>query len=184
FNVLRFCNSCDYSKESLADTWQGIWKQNAWKYMSAHSLNAYYAFTDFLAAVDQQAKNMQPMFFLEGGCSVENGVYTSPSAMEPIRMYENKVYDCDTCNGKDNDGGNTIPADLNPEEDEKCYAGRGSILWNNLRRCSNQEMVCDASGNTLTLPGLVNTMRNLPEIEGVGAGPFSPQGALYYFVKN
>ena len=184
FNVLRFCNSCDYSKESLADTWQGIWKQNAWKYMSAHSLNAYYAFTDFLAAVDQQAKNMQPMFFLEDGCSVENGVYTSPSAMEPIRMYENKVYDCDTCNGKDNDGGNTIPADLNPEEDDKCYAGRGSILWNNLRRCSNQEMVCDAGGNTLTLPGVVNTMRNLPEIEGVGAGPFSPQGALYYFVKN
>ena len=184
FNVLQFCNSCDYSKESLADTWQGIWKQNAWKYMSAHSLNAYYAFTDFLAAVDQQAKNMQPMFFLEDGCSVENGVYTSPSAMEPIRMYENKVYDCDTCNGKDNDGGNTIPADLNPEEDDKCYAGRGSILWNNLRRCSNQEMVCDANGNTLTLPGVVNTMRNLPEIEGVGAGPFSPQGALYYFVKN
>ena len=184
FNVLRFCNSCDYSKEALADTWQGIWKQNAWKYMSAHSLNAYYAFTDFLAAVDQQAKNMQPMFFLEDGCSVENGIYTSPSAMEPIRMYENKVYDCDTCNGKDNDGGNTIPADLNPEEDDKCYAGRGSILWNNLRRCSNQEMVCDASGNTLTLPGVVNTMRNLPEIEGVGAGPFSPQGALYYFVKN
>ena len=184
FNVLRFCNSCDYSKEALADTWQGIWKQNAWKYMSAHSLNAYYAFTDFLAAVDQQAKNMQPMFFLEDGCSVENGIYTSPSAMEPIRMYENKVYDCDTCNGKDNDGGNTIPADLNPEEDDKCYAGRGSILWNNLRRCSNQEMVCDANGNTLTLPGVVNKMRNLPEIEGVGAGPFSPQGALYYFVKN
>ena len=45
-------------------------------------------------------------------------------------------------------------------------------------------MVCDASGNTLTLPGVVNAMRNLPEIEGVGAGPFSPQGALYYFVKN
>lgn len=184
FNVLRFCNSCDYSKEAFADTWQGIWKQNAWKYMSIQSLLAYYTFTDYLAAVDQQAKNMQPMFFLEDGCSVENGVYTSPSAMEPIRMYENKVYDCDTCNGKDNDGGNTIPADLNPEEDDKCYAGRGSILWNNLRRCSNQEMVCDASGNTLTLPGVVNTMRNLPEIEGVGAGPFSPQGALYYFVKN
>ena len=184
FNVLQFCNSCDYSKESLADTWQGIWKQNAWKYMSIQSLLAYYTFTDYLAAVDQQAKNMQPMFFLEDGCSVSNGTYSSPSAMEPIRMYENKVYDCDTCNGKDNDGGNTIPADLNPEEDDKCYAGRGSILWNNLRRCSNQEMVCDANGNTLTLPGVVNKMRNLPEIEGVGAGPFSPQGALYYFVKN
>lgn len=184
YNVLKFCDSCDYSKEALADTWGNIWKQNAWKYMSIPSLLAYYTFTDYLAAVDQQAKNMQPMFFLEDGCSVTNGTYSSPSAMEPIRMYENKVYDCDTCNGKDNDGGNTIPADLNPEEDDKCYAGRGSILWNNLRRCSNQEMVCDANGNTLTLPGVVNKMRNLPEIEGVGAGPFSPQGALYYFVKN
>lgn len=184
FNVLRFCDSCDYSKEALADTWGDIWKQNAWKYMSIESLLTYYTFTDYLAAVDQQAKNMQPMFFLEDGCSVENGTYSSPSAMEPVRMYENKVYDCDTCNSKDNDGGNTIPAELDPAEDDKCYAGRGSILWNNLRRCENQEMVCDAGGNTLTLPGVVDRMRNLPEIEGVGAGPFSPKGALHYFVRS
>lgn len=184
FNVLRFCDSCDYSKESLADTWGDIWKQNAWKYMSIESLLTYYTFTDYLAAVDQQAKNMQPMFFLEDGCSVENGTYSSPSAMEPIRMYENKVYDCDTCNSQDNDGGNTIPAELDPANDDKCYAGRGSILWNNLRRCENQEMVCDAAGNTLTLPGVVDRMRNLPEIEGVGAGPFSPKGALHYFVRS
>lgn len=184
YNVMKFCDSCDYSKEALADTWGNIWKQNAWKYMSIQSLLAYYLFTDYLAAVDQQAKNMQPMFFLEDGCSVENGVYSSPSAMEPIRMYFNKVYDCDTCNGKDNDGGNTIPAELNPEEDDKCYAGRGSILWNNLRRCENQEMVANASGTTLTLPGVASTMRNLPEVEGIGAGPFSPKGALYYFVQK
>lgn len=184
FNVLRFCDSCDYSKEALADTWGDIWKQNAWKYMSIESLLTYYTFTDYLAAVDQQAKNMQPMFFLEDGCSVENGTYSSPSDMEPVRMYENKVYDCDTCNSKDNDGGNTIPAELDPAEDDKCYAGRGSILWNNLRRCENQEMVCDAGGNTLTLPGVVDRMRNLPEIEGVGAGPFSPKGALHYFVRS
>lgn len=184
FNVLKFCDSCDYSKEALADTWGDIWKQNAWKYMSIESLLTYYTFTDYLAAVDQQAKNMQPMFFLEDGCSVENGTYSSPSAMEPIRMYENKVYDCDSCNSQDNDGGNSIPADLDPAEDDKCYAGRGSILWNNLRRCENQEMVCDAAGNTLTLPGVVDRMRNLPEIEGVGAGPFSPKGALHYFVRS
>lgn len=104
--------------------------------------------------------------------------------MEPVRMYFNKVYDCDTCNGKDNDGGNTIPSELDPATDDKCYAGRGSILWNDLRRCENQEMVCDASGNTLTLPGVVATMRNLPEIDGIGAGPFSPKGALHYFVNK
>ncbi len=184
FNVLKFCDSCDYSKSALANTWKSIWRQNAWKYMSIQSLLAYYTFTDYLAAVDQQAKNMQPMFFLEDGCWVENGEYHSPSAMEPIRMYFNKVYDCDTCNGKDNDGGNTIPAELDPAEDDKCYAGRGSILWNNLRRCENQEMVSNSAGGTLTLPGVVGLMRNLPEIDGIGAGPFSPKGALYYFVKK
>lgn len=184
YNVLKFCDSCDYSKKELADTWKRIWRDNAWKYMSVQSLIAYYTFTDYLAAVDQQAKNMQPMFFLEDGCSVENGEYKSPSAMEAVRMYFNKVYDCDTCNGKDNDGGNTIPAELNPEEDDKCYAGRGSILWNDLRRCDNQEMVCDASGNSLTLPGVVAAMRNLPEIDGIGAGPFSPKGANYYFLAK
>ena len=184
FNVLKFCDSCDYSKTALANTWKQLWRENAWKYMSIQSLIAYYTFTDYLAAVDQQAKNMQPMFFLEDGCWVENGVYHSPSAMEPIRMYFNKVYDCDTCNGKDNDGGNTIPAELDPAEDDKCYAGRGSILWNNLRRCDNQEMVANAAGGTLTLPGVVGLMRNLPEVYGIGAGPFSPKGALYYFVQK
>lgn len=184
YNVMQFCNSCDYSQDELADTWEAIWKNNAWRYMSIQSLLSYYTFTDYLAAVDQQAKNMQPMFFLEDGCSVENGVYSSPSTMEPIRMYFNKVYDCDTCNGKDNDGGNTIPSELDPENDTKCYAGRGSILWNNLRRCENQEMICDASGNTLTLPGVVAAMRNLPEVDGIGAGPFSPAGANYYFLTK
>lgn len=184
YNVLKFCDSCDYSKEELADTWKTIWRDNAWKYMSVQSLIAYYTFTDYLAAVDQQAKNMQPMFFLEDNCWVENGAYKSAYSWEPIRMYFNKVYDCDTCNSKDNDGGNTIPADLNPEEDDKCYAGRGSILWNNLRRCDNQEMAINEKSDTLTLPGVVATMRNLPEIDGIGAGPFSPKGANYYFLTK
>lgn len=178
--VMKFCDSVDYSKEALAATWKALWRNNAWKYMSVQSLISYYVFTDYLAAVDQQAKNMQPMFFLEDGCWVENGVYHSPSAMEPVRMYFNKVYDCDTCNGKDNDGGNTIPAELDPAEDDKCYAGRGSILWNDLRQ--QQEMVTDANGNLLTLPGVVSVMRNLPEIDGIGAGPFSPKGAFYFFL--
>lgn len=185
YNVLKFCDSCDYSKEDLHPTWNTLWRLNAWKYMSIQSLISYYTFTDYLAAVDQQAKNMQPMFFLEDGCSVENGVYkSSGGGMEPVRMYFNKVYDCDTCNGKDNDGGNTIPATLDPANDDKCYAGRGSILWNDLRRCSNQEMVIDGNGKTLTLPGVVATMRNLPEIEGIGAGPFSPQGAYLFFLTK
>lgn len=188
FLVMQFCNSCDYSKEELKNTWQQIWKEQAWRYMSVQSLMAYYTFTDYLAAVDQQAKNMQPMFFLEDGCWVENGEYHSPNEMEPVRMYFNKVYDCDTCNGKDNDGGNTIPAELDPMEDDHCYAGRGSILWNDLRLCENQEMVCgyntQSELTTLTLPGVVATMRELPAVAGIGAGPFSPQGALHYFVEK
>ena len=76
FNILRFCNSCDYSKAELAETWKAIWKAKAWEYMSVQSLMSYYTFTDYRAAVDQQAKNMQPMFFLEDGCQVVDGVYS------------------------------------------------------------------------------------------------------------
>ncbi|MCM1297376.1 MAG: hypothetical protein NC311_17700, partial [Muribaculaceae bacterium] len=56
FNMLRFFNSCDYSKVT---GWEKIWRENAYKYMSMESGMAYTAFTDFLAAVDQRAKNMQ-----------------------------------------------------------------------------------------------------------------------------
>ena len=77
---------------------------------------SYYLFTDYLAAVDQQAKNMQPMWFLEDGCSVKDGVYSGANGMEARRMYCNKVYDCDTCNGKDNDGGQTIDPEVDPGE--------------------------------------------------------------------
>ena len=104
FNMLRFFDSCDYSKVT---GWQDIWKKNAYRYMSLESAMAYTGFTDYLAAVDQRAKNMQPMFFLEDGCAVENGVYSGYKNMEPTRMYLNKVYDCDTCNGADNDAAAT-----------------------------------------------------------------------------
>ena len=45
-------------------------------------------------------------------------------------------------------------------------------------------MVADAGGGTLTLPGVVGMMRTLPEVDGIGAGPFSPKGAMYYFVQK
>ena len=184
YSLLKFCASCDYSDEDLADTWSGIWKAGAWKHMNVKSLIAYYAFTDYLAAVDQQAKNMQPMWFLDENGSVTNGVYASSNDAEPIRMYPNKVYDCDTCNGKDNEGGNTVPYSVNPETDTRYYAGRGSILWNNIRKCADQTMAVDASGNTVTLKGIVAIMRNLPSVDAIGGSPFSPEGAAYYFVKE
>ena len=182
YNVLRFCGSCDYSKSELADTWQTIWKEQMYRYINPYSLVAYYAFTDYLAAVDQQAKNMQPMFFLEPGASVTNGVYSGVGNVEPIRMYCNKVYDCDTCNGKDNDGYPSISPTLDPSDlTDLSYAGRGSVLWNNIR--GQQTMNVNDAGDTITLKGVISTMRNLPDTLGIGAGPFSPEGALHYFVE-
>lgn len=181
YNILVFCDSCDYAKEELADTWQEIWKTQMWKKINPYSLIAYYAFTDYLAAVDQQAKNMQPMFFLEDGAQVVDGVYTGANGYEAIRMYCNKVYDCDTCNGKDNDGGQTIDPEVDPGDlSNTAYAGRGSVLWNDIR--GQQTMQVDQNGNTVTLSAIVDTMRSLPDTLGIGAGPFSPQGANYYFV--
>lgn len=183
FKLLQFCDSCDYAKPELAGTWQNIWKTQMWKYVNPHSLVAYYLFTDYLAAVDQQAKNMQPMFFLEDGCSVLNGVYSGANGMQARRMYCNKVYDCDTCNGKDNDGGQTIDPEVDPGDlTNSAYAGRGSVLWNNIR--GQQVMEVDQNGNTITLLAIADTMRSLPDTLGIGAGAFSPKGALYYFVTQ
>lgn len=183
YQMLVFCNSCDYSKAELADTWRNIWKTQMWKYANPYSLVAYYLFTDYLAAVDQQAKNMQPMWFLEDGCSVKDGVYSGANGMNARRMYCNKVYDCDTCNGKDNDGGQTIDPEVDPGDlTSSAYAGRGSVLWNNIR--GQQTMEVDQNGNTITLLAIADTMRSLPDTLGIGAGPFSPKGALHYFVDE
>lgn len=189
FNMLRFFDSCDYSKVT---GWEKIWKENAYRYMSLESAMAYTAFTDYLAAVDQRAKNMQPMFFLEDGCSVENGVYSGYRNMEPTRMYLNKVYDCDTCNGADNDGGRDIDAEVDPNKmtDEATgytnpYMGYGSVLFNNIDRqqeCWNSN---DLGVTTISLKSVVNRMRNqTAEIGGKTMAPFSPDGAMYFFVES
>lgn len=183
YQIMKFCDSCDYSKEELAQTWQEIWRKQMWKYINPYSLVSYYLFTDYLAAVDQQAKNMQPMFFLEDGCSVKDGVYSGANGMQARRMYLNKVYDCDTCNGKDNDGGQTIDPEVDPGDlTSSAYAGRGSVLWNNIR--GQQTMEVDQNGNTITLLSIADTMRSLPDTLGIGAGPFSPKGAEHYFVAQ
>lgn len=189
FNMLRFFASCDFDN---VDGWADIWKENAYRYMSLESAMAYTAFTDYLAAVDQRAKNMQPMFFLEDGCSVENGVYTGYKNMEPQRMYLNKVYDCDTCNGADNDGGRDIDAEVDPNKmtDEATgytnpYMGYGSILFNNINRqqeCWNSN---DLGATVITLKGVVSKMRGqTAQIAGRTMAPFSPDGALYFFVES
>lgn len=189
FNMLRFFDSCDYSKVT---GWQDIWKKNAYRYMSLESAMAYTGFTDYLAAVDQRAKNMQPMFFLEDGCAVENGVYSGYKNMEPTRMYLNKVYDCDTCNGADNDGGRDIDPEVDPNKptDEASgytnpYMGSGSVLFNNIdkqQECWNSN---DLGVTTISLKSVINRMRNqTAEIDGKTMVPFSPDGAMYFFVET
>ncbi len=189
FNVLRFLDSCDYSK---IDGWKEIWKKNAYRYISLESAMAYTGFSDYLAAVDQRAKNMQPMFFLEDGCSVENGVYSGYKNMEPTRMYLNKVYDCDTCNGSDNDGGRDIDAEVDPMKptDEESgytnpYMGSGSVLFNNIdkqQECWNSN---DLGVTTISLKSVINKMRNqTSEIGGRTMVPFSPDGAMHFFVES
>lgn len=189
FNVLRFLDSCDYSKVA---EWKPIWQHNAYRYMSLESAMAYTGFTDYLAAVDQRAKNMQPMFFLEDGCSVENGVYSGAKGMEPTRMYLNKVYDCDTCNGADNDGGRDIDAEVDPNKPTNesegytnPYMGSGSVLFNNIDKqpeCWNSN---DNGATKISLKSVINKMRNqTAEIDGKTMVPFSPDGALYFFVTT
>ena len=114
YALLRFCNSCDYSQVS---GYKSIWYNHLRYFANPRALMVYNGFTDYLAAVDQQAKNMQPMFFLDEGQSVVNGVYQNSwcnqtfSGYQPaLVMYPNKVYDADCVIGKDNDGGATVPS--------------------------------------------------------------------------
>lgn len=187
FNLLRFFGSVKQSQEG----WEAKWKHEAWHYFSVESAMAYTAFTDYLAAVDQRAKNMQPMFFLEDGASVENGHYNNESVAEPIRMYLNKVYDCDTCNGVDNDGLRNLDPEIDPNKAddpeagyENPYMGKGSILFRNID-ASPELWTSDAGASTLNLKGVIGAMRSrTAQIDGRTLIPFSPEGALYFFVEK
>ena len=200
YRMLKFCNDASYasgldgSGRPIAKTgadlvaWRTLWANDLWKYASPYSLYAYTLFTDYLAATDQRAKNMQPMFFLEDGESVTDGVYSSPQA---VRMYLNKVYDCDTCNGKDNDGGCTVDAENDPNKasDENYtnpYAGWGSILFNNVDRCPTVYLDgTHSSSAQLNLKTVCAAMRTQKiTVDGVQIVPFSPEGAKYFFVEK
>jgi len=201
YRMLRFCDKCDPDKH--ADTFAAIWKTSVYKFMNVRSHMVYYAATDYNSLYDQQAKNMQPMFFLEDGCRVENGVYydTSdaadtcdvenvPSKMLPVRMYFNKVYDADGANGKDNDGGCTGDPECDPAKptDEATgyanpYAGWNSILWVVLRAV--QEVITDDAGGKIDLRTVVAAMRSVETIvDGKSLKPFSPEGATYFFLTK
>lgn len=183
FQLLKFLDSCDYSKGG--DGWKKIWRENMYRYMSPYSVFSYDIGTDYLAMVDQRAKNMQPMWFIEDGFSVTDGVYSSEYA---VKMYLNKVYDSDSANRKDNDGGCTVNPEADPNRLSDSYytnpyAGYGSVLFNNIYL--QQDVVVDDSGTTLSLRTVAAAMRNVQtNIDNRTLKPFSPEGAMYLFFEK
>ena len=194
FRWMVFCDTCDYDQHGASAL--ALWRTDLWKYASPHSCLSYDVFTDYAAAVDQRAKNMQPMWFLEDGCKVVNGEYFNAdnekyedtSGMMPMRMYLNKVYDCDTCNGKDNDGGQTIDAEVDPNKMPdgtfvNPYAGYNSTLFRNIYL--QQEVLIDASGTVLNLQTVASAMRSCTAtVDGITLHPFSPEGAKHFFIDT
>ena len=192
YRMLVFCDSCDYSTVS---GFKAIWKANLYKYAKVRPLMAYLAFTDYLAATDQQAKNMQPMFFLEDGGDVNGGVYADETKM---LMYPNKIYDADTLLGKDNDGGATVDAEVDPTKPDdpltgykNPYAGWGSVLWQNLYAVhqeadvADQAVVENSNGDTVTLGTVVGEMRSIQAtVDGENKQPFSIDGAMAFFINQ
>ncbi|MBR1527491.1 MAG: hypothetical protein IJ640_12690, partial [Prevotella sp.] len=87
YRWMKFCDSCDYDTYKDTDADNGasrlaLWKTDLYKYASPYSYLSYDVFSDYCAAVDQRAKNMQPMWFLEDGCKVVNGVYYNADEQE------------------------------------------------------------------------------------------------------
>ena len=178
-DMLVFCDSCDSTKNS---NWKSNWKNNLYKHANPRSVMSYYAFTDYCCGKDQQAKNMQPMWFLEDGASVTNGVYSENALI----MYLNKIYDADGVNDKDNDGGCDTDPEVDPgkpstDDYTNPFAGWNSILWVCCRE--QQEVVLGADGTTTDLRTVVAAMRNCQiEVDDQGViKPFSPDGAIYFY---
>ena len=204
YNLLRwmmFCDTCDYDQYSSSAL--TAWKNGLYRFASPHSVIAYSIFTDYDAAVDQRAKNMQPMWFLEDGCSIvtdangihqlknaDNEAYETTSGMMPMRMYLNKVYDCDTCNGKDNDGGQTVDAEVDPNKMPDAqtgyinpYAGYNSTLFRNIYL--QQEVYIDGDDTLLNLKTVASAMRSCTAtVDGITLHPFSPEGAMHFFLDR
>lgn len=197
YNMLRAFDAVDYSKH---DDWKERWRLHQWKYMSVRSSQVYHGLTDYNCMFDQRAKNKQPMFFLEDGHEVVDGVYDPTregadesdgfnyefiltSYQQPMIMYDNKVYDGDGANGADNDGGYNADPETDPDvmDESNPYKGWGSIQFVNMAQ--QPEMVVDAEGHTVSLRDTISAMRScqIDLADGSRLNPFSPAGAIYYF---
>lgn len=179
-DMLVFCNSCD---STVTDSWAENWRNNLHLHANPKSIMSYYGFTDYLCGKDQQAKNMQPMWFLEAGSSVIDGVYSANA----LKMYLNKIYDADGVNDKDNDGGSDTDPEVDPGKPSadgysNPFRGWNSILW---VCCREQQEVLTSDGSPISLRTVISAMRHCQcEVDDQVLCPFSPEGALYFFCEK
>lgn len=177
YDMLRFCDTCDKEKHA---NWRENWRNNLYKHANPKSVMSYYGFTDYCCGKDQQAKNKQPMWFLEDGASVTKGVYSENALI----MYLNKIYDADGVNDKDNDGGCDTDPEVDPGKPStdtytNPFAGWNSILW---VCCREQQEVLLADSSTIDLRTVIAAMRSCQiEVDGQMMKPFSPDGAIYFY---
>ena len=177
YDMLHFSHTCDKSYNAQ---WQENWRTKLHLHANPKSVMSYYGFTDYACGKDQQAKNMQPMWFLEDGASVINGIYSANALI----MYLNKIYDADGVNDKDNDGGCDTDPEVDPgkpstDDYTNPFAGWNSILW---VCCREQQEVLLADGSTTDLRTVIAAMRSCQiEVDGQMMKPFSPDGAIYFY---
>lgn len=151
-------------------------KRELHKVANVHSMIMYHVFTDYVAAVDQRAKNMMLGFYLD-----------TDSVM---RAYLNHLYDGDTILGSDNDCGLTIPAELDPNNDPKgFYQGHDSVLFTQLAKAdyiwlSPYTDASDTSDQTktVTVASIAAAMRTVQLSNGLR--PFSLQGIEKYWITD
>ena len=177
YDMLQFASTCN--KELTAE-WATNWRTKLHLHANPKSVMSYYGFTDYACGKDQQAKNMQPMWFLEDGASVRGGIYSENALI----MYLNKIYDADGVNDKDNDGGCDTDPEVDPSKPStddytNPFAGWNSILW---VCCREQQEVLLADGSAIDLRSVIAAMRSCQtEVDGQMMKPFSPDGAIYFY---
>jgi len=190
YRWLRFCQECNHhltaddgditlDGKTVSGTAANRllkWKHELHNYANVHSVICYHIFTDYIAAVDQRSKNMMVGFYLD-----TDGV---------VRMYLNHLYDGDTVLGSDNDCGLTIPALLDPNNDEQgFYQGHDSVLfvqtaaadyiW--LKDYSSDSDTSDST-KTTTVATIAAAMRSVALSSGLKL--FSPDGLEKYWITD
>lgn len=184
YRWLRFCQDCNHhltaangnitlGGESVAGHPANRlkkWQQELHTIANVHSILCYNVFTDYIAAVDQRSKNMMIGFYLD-----TDGV---------VRMYLNHLYDGDTILGSDNDCGLTIPALLDPNDDEAgLYQGHDSVLFVQTANVGNEGFwLNDTGSNTVTIREVAQAMRT--QDVGNGLIGFSYAGLVKYWVTD